>query len=74
MPALVLTAGELVELTSRKRGDAQERELAALGIPFGHRSDGSLVVLRSVVEAQLGAEARDATMAGAEPKVQPCRP
>lgn len=74
MAGLVLTSAELAELTDRKRGDAQERELRALGIPFGRRSDGALVVLRSVVEHLLGAEARGATMVAAEPEVQPCRP
>lgn len=72
--SLVLASDELAELTGRRHSDAQERELKALGIPFGHRSDGSLVVLRSVVEHLLGAGAGGGTMHRDEPEVQPCRP
>lgn len=67
---LLLSDDELVELTGRRRSDAQERELSHLGVPHGRRSDGSLVVLRSVVEHLLGAAASGATMR-AEPQVQP---
>lgn len=54
-PALVLSCDELVELTNRKRSDAQVATLKHMGIPFAARPDGSLVVLRSVAEALLGA-------------------
>jgi hypothetical protein len=53
--AMMLTAIEVVDLTGgKKRCDAQARELTHMGIPFVVRSDGSLAVLRSVVELALG--------------------
>ena len=69
--ALVLSSDELVDLTGRKRADAQERELEHMGVPHCKRSDGSLVVLRSVVEQRLGAEVQRATMARPEPQLMP---
>lgn len=69
--SLTLTPDELAEITGRRRCDAQARELKALGIPFGRRSDRSLVVLRSVVEHLLGAGAQRVTMARPEPQLMP---
>jgi hypothetical protein len=46
----ILTPEELKKLTGKMRYSAQARELNALGIPFRKRTNGSLVVLRSVVE------------------------
>jgi len=46
----ILTPEELEKLTGKVRYGAQARELNAFGIPFCRRTNGSLVVLRSVVE------------------------
>ena len=73
MSTLLLTDDELTELTGRRRVDAQERELKHLGVPHGKRTDGTLVVLRSVVEHLLGSR-QTATMRRPEPQIQPCRP
>lgn len=51
---MLLTSGELRELTERIQSDAQARELDALGIPYRRRRDKSLVVMRTSVEAVLG--------------------
>lgn len=48
---LVLSPEEIADLTARVRVTAQARQLAHMQIPFVPRSDGSLVVLRSAVEA-----------------------
>lgn len=69
--AFLLSPEELVELTGRKRADAQARELDHLGVPYGERSDGSIIVLRSVVEHLLGAEVARATIARPEPQLMP---
>jgi hypothetical protein len=47
---VILTDQELVELTRRKRPGAQRRVLVALGVAFGQRPDGSIVVFRRDVE------------------------
>jgi hypothetical protein len=52
--SLALEPSELRSLTGHRRRDAQERALGHMGIPYGTRPDGSIVVLRSVVEGQLG--------------------
>ncbi len=49
--SLVLTPEELVELTGKARPTAQARVLAALGIPFTPRPDGTLVVVKAIVTA-----------------------
>lgn len=51
---MFLTPDELVELTGRKRVDAQARELNLLGIVFKPRSDGTLAVLKAHVEGEFG--------------------
>lgn len=43
---MFLTPEQLVELTKRKRCDAQRRELDYMRIPYKVRRDGSLAVLR----------------------------
>jgi hypothetical protein len=53
---MILTPDELAELTARTRPRAQAEVLAALGIPYRTRPDGTLVVLRQVVLAVLGAQ------------------
>lgn len=65
-----LTPDELRELTGCRRSDAQARALEHMGIPFSARPNGTLAVLRTVVERALGA---DGTMAPTprEPQLQP---
>jgi hypothetical protein len=52
-----LTPEEIAEITSKQRQGAQRRVLNALGISHKVRPDGSLVILRSHVERQLGGNA-----------------
>lgn len=52
---IVLTDIELEQLTGRKRRDAQLRALRFMGIDHKIRPDGSLAVLRTHVERELGA-------------------
>lgn len=68
---LVLSADELAALTDRRRSDAQARELVHMRIPYNVRSDGSLVVLRLVVEQLLGANRAGVTIRRPEPRVLP---
>jgi len=51
---LTLTPAELRELTGRRRADAQARSLEHMGIPYSTRPNGTLAVLRAVVERALG--------------------
>lgn len=69
--SLLLSEAAVRELTKRQHRDAQERQLKALGIPFGRRADGSLAVLRSVVEHALGADVVHVTMTRPEPQLMP---
>jgi hypothetical protein len=57
-----LDADELVELTRRRRSDAQMRVVQTMGIEHRRRSDGTVVVLRSHIEDLLG---------GAGPRLKP---
>lgn len=41
---MILSEQQIRELTSRKRHDAQKRQLTQLGIPYKERTDGTLVV------------------------------
>jgi hypothetical protein len=52
--SLTLEPSELRDLTGHRRSDAQARALVRLGLPYAQRPNGSLVVLRSVVEGRLG--------------------
>lgn len=63
---MTLTPAELREFTGRRRSDAQARVLDHMGIHYSRRPDGSIVVLRSVAERQLGG-----TMPRREPELQP---
>ena len=47
---MFLAADELIELTRRRRNDAQVRMLRAMGIEHRIRADGSVAVLRTHVE------------------------
>lgn len=49
--ALTLTSKEIAELTGKQRPTAQARVLDALGYPYKQRPDGTLIVLRSMVDA-----------------------
>jgi hypothetical protein len=53
---LTLSAEELRELTGRRRSDAQARALEHMKIPFSTRPNGTLAVLRAVVERALGGD------------------
>jgi hypothetical protein len=48
--SLVLSPEELVELTQKTRFKAQAKVLAALGVPFQVRPNGSLVVYLEVAK------------------------
>ena len=52
--SIVLDDKEISDLTGRQRSDAQARVLRAMGIDFRTRPDGSLAVLRTVVEKAMG--------------------
>ena len=57
MESMFLTDQELIELTHRSRCDAQQRALRHMGIDFKTRPDGSVAVLRAVVEKAFGLKA-----------------
>lgn len=54
MSSMFLDADEIRDLTGRVKNSAQAKALRSLGFTFKVRSDGSLLVLRSHVEQQLG--------------------
>lgn len=64
---MLLTAQEVRELTGMQRSSAQVRALKSMGIECRRRPDGSVVVLRAVVEAVLGGGL-------ITPKVEPAAP
>ncbi len=51
---MILTADQLEEVTGKRRARSQVDVLAALGIPYKTRPDGTPVVLRAALEAALG--------------------
>ena len=51
---MFLDPAELVELTGRRRSDAQARALRAMGIEHKTRPDNTLAVLRAHVEQVFG--------------------
>jgi hypothetical protein len=51
---MFLDRAELVELTSRRRNDAQLKMLRAMGIEHRVRADGSIAVLRAYVQQTFG--------------------
>lgn len=51
---MFLTPEEIREATDRVQHQAQAKALRSLGIIFKIRADGSLLVLRAHIEAQLG--------------------
>lgn len=54
MSNMFLDAEEIRSMTDRKTHSAQRKMLNALGIVYKVRADGSLLVLRSHVERELG--------------------
>lgn len=66
---MFLTADELTQLTKRKRSASQLKVLNAMGIDHARRPDGSVVVLRTVVEKVL-----DSTLATAKITVKKNEP
>ncbi|WP_231586646.1 DUF4224 domain-containing protein [Cupriavidus basilensis] len=64
---MTLSPDELKELTHRCRPGAQARALRAMGIEHKVRPDGSVAVLRSHVEGQMGAPKERAKVASWEP-------
>ena len=64
---MLLTAQEVRDLTGMQRPSAQARALKSMGIECRRRPDGSVVVLRAVVEAVLGGGL-------ITPKVEPSMP
>ncbi|HEX2531362.1 MAG TPA: DUF4224 domain-containing protein [Burkholderiaceae bacterium] len=51
---MFLSPEELIELTGKKRSDAQIRALRFMGVEHRVRPDGSLAVLRAHVEKLFG--------------------
>lgn len=51
---MFLTREEVEALTGKQRSDAQARELTQMGVKFLQRTDGSVVVLRALVEQLCG--------------------
>ena len=49
---------QIVELTHKTRYKSQAKALRAMGIPFKVRPDGSIAVLTSAVEREMGAESK----------------
>jgi hypothetical protein len=58
---MFLTNEEVVQLTGRKRHPAQVRALRGMGIEHRVRPDGSVAVLRALVDALFGLEKRQGT-------------
>ncbi|MDR5170693.1 DUF4224 domain-containing protein [Methylobacillus flagellatus] len=54
MSNLVLTPEELIQLTGHRRSDAQCRELQHMRLEFRIRRDGTIAILRTHVEQELG--------------------
>ncbi|MHB0991670.1 MAG: DUF4224 domain-containing protein [Burkholderiales bacterium] len=52
---MILTQGELVELTGRQRSQAQMKVLRFMGIEHRQRPDGRIIVLRAHVDRIFGA-------------------
>jgi hypothetical protein len=51
---MFLDQDEIIELTNRKRRDAQKIMLNSLGITYKVRADGSIAILRAHVEKEFG--------------------
>lgn len=64
---MFLTREEIIELTGRKRKDAQAKALVMMGIEHKVRPNGTLAVLRSHVEQALGSRAEKQKSRNVEP-------
>lgn len=64
---MFLTPAEIAELTKKQRCKAQRMVLNALGINHKVRPDGSLLVLRTHVEKELGGVPAGKTKKAQEP-------
>lgn len=64
---MICTEAEVRAVTGKKRRDAQQRALIAMGIKHLPRPDGSLVVARALVEHLLGVRANAKVAATTEP-------
>lgn len=51
---MFLTHDEIIELTNRRRSDAQRAQLVIMGIEHRVRGDNSLAILKSHVDKVLG--------------------
>lgn len=51
---MFLTHDEIIELTNRRRSDAQRSQLVIMGIEHRVRGDGSIAVLKAHVDKLLG--------------------
>jgi hypothetical protein len=54
MMGFTLNEDELWQLTGRRRGFAQCKQLQSLGVPFNRRMDGRPVVARAAAEQAMG--------------------
>lgn len=68
---MFLSEEEICELTGRQRASAQARSLQSMGIECRRRPDGSVVVLRAVVEAVLGGGLLTLKVGAVTPEPQP---
>lgn len=66
---MILAPQELIELTGKKRTNAQRRQLDCLRVPYRVRLDGSLVVLARAAEIALGLNGQPQPRR--EPSLQP---
>lgn len=65
---MFLDQDEVAQLTGKRRCDAQVRALRFMGIEHKIRPDGSVAVLRTHVEKQLGEGAVSKTKRKTEPR------
>lgn len=68
---MFLTRAEVEALTARQRTDAQAHELDLMGVTHKRRTDGSVVVLRALVEHLFGFSTTRTQVEVVEPHVQP---
>lgn len=54
LASICLEAAEIISLTGRTRKSKQIEALNSMGIPFKIRPNGSIAILRSVAEKELG--------------------
>lgn len=64
---MFLEQSEIIALTGKKKYKSQLAELNTMGIPCKIRSDGSIAVLKSVVEKEFGDLSATRKMKSKEP-------